>query len=140
MAVVRDSAGRFTGFNNPGRVPGSFGKSVAERNALAQSTLAAVQASASQAVRMLREKVADGDMAAIRLVLSYVLPAGGRPIDLGGTAEPNVLIDAATSGVLSPDEFARMAQAWKSAGDAAELRELKAQIETLEQLIAELAK
>ena len=81
-----------------------------------------------------------GEWAAIKLVLDYTLPRNGRTIDLDGTADPNLLIEAATSGEISPDEFARLAQGWKTVTDAADLRDLKHQVEQLELLITAVTK
>ena len=78
-------------------------------------------------------------MGAIKLVLDYTLPRNGRTIELE-SSDPNALIDAAAMGEISPDEAARLAQAYKTAGDASEMKELKRQVEELELLIGSLTK
>ena len=85
-------------------------------------------------------KVRAGDWPAIKLVLDYTLPRNGRTIDLDGTADPNSLIEAVTTGEISPDEFARIAQGWKTVSEAADLKDLKHQVEQLELLITAVTK
>lgn len=129
----RFANGRFA----PGNAGG--GRKIGSKDTISHSTLTGVQALASVSVAGLAEKVKSGDWNAIKYVLDMTLPRGGRTIDLNGSANPNDLIEAATTGVISPDEFARMAQAWKSAGDAADLKDLKSQVEALEVLITSMA-
>lgn len=119
--------------------PGFGGRQKGSRNKISRSTLAGVQALSSEAVGQLAIKMREGDMTAIRYILDYTLPRGGRTIDLD-TSQPNTLIDAATSGEISPDEFARIAQGWKTASDAADLKDLKHQVDQLELLISSLKK
>ena len=115
-----------------GRKPGS-------KNKTSKATLQAVQALSSEAVAKLGERMRDGDMNAIKLILEYTLPKGGRTIELDSN-DPNAISDAAMMGEISPDEAARLAQSVKTAGDAAELRELKRQVEELELLVSSLKK
>lgn len=98
----------------------------------------AIQDLGPSAIKMLGVLVAQGDPTAIKLVLQHVLPKGGRTIDLDGTADPAELVAAFTSGEISPDEFARAAQGWKTSADAAELKEITAKIEELEELMTAL--
>ena len=77
-------------------------------------------------------------MACDQYVLDFVLPKDGRTIDMGGINDPQKLIEAATSGVINPTEFAKMAVAMKAVLDASELRELKSQVDELEALIGAL--
>lgn len=133
-ATIRLSDGKFA----PGN-PGG-GRKIGATDTISHSTQKAIHGLASEAVAKLAERVRNGDFVAIKYVLDCTLPRGGRTIDLGGSADPNVLIEAATTGLISPDEFARMAQAWKSVGDAADLKELKHQVEQLELLITSLRK
>jgi hypothetical protein len=116
---ARLSNGKFA----PGN-PGG-GRKIGAADTISHSAQRAIHGLASEAVAKLAEKVSNGDFAAIKYVLDCTLPRGGRTIDLGGAADPNVLLDAATTGLISPDEFARMAQAWKTIGDAAELKEVR---------------
>ena len=110
------------------------------RNKRARVTLEGVQDLAPDALAMLGALVRQGHLAAIKIVLEYTLPRGGRTIDLDGTADPHKLIEAVTTGEISPDEFARIAQGWKASLDSAELKEIKAQIEELEALVAAMRK
>lgn len=121
-------------------LPGGPGRPRGTKNKRTMATLEAVQDLAPSAVKMLAVLVAQGDPTAIKLVLQFVLPRGGRTIDLDGTADPNELVAAFTSGQISPDEFARAAQGWKTSADAAELKELTAKIEELEALVAAMRK
>lgn len=117
--------------------PGFGGRPKGSKNKISRDTLNAVQGLSSEAVFKLRERLQDGDMGAIRLILEYTLPKGGRTIDLG-TNDPNAITDAAAHGEISPDEAARLAQAVKTVGDAAELQELKRQVEELELIISSI--
>lgn len=128
----RDNVGRFK--------PGHGGRPPNVRNKKPNGALAAIQSLSDDALRQLAALVAQGSFAAIRLVLEYTLPRGGRTVDLDGTADPNELIAAVTSGEISPDEFARISQGWKTAIDAAEMKDIKAQIEELEQLVSAMRK
>jgi hypothetical protein len=124
-----------------GRIkPGFGGRPPGVKNKRARITLEGVQDLAPDALAMLGNLIRQGHMSAIKLVLEYTLPRGGRTIDLEGTADPNKLIEAVTTGEISPDEFARIAQGWKTAVDAAELKEIKAQIDELEALVAAMRK
>lgn len=111
VSVGRDQAGRFTG-EGGGRIPGVPNAPRADKRALANATLEAVQATGSEAIRQLRAKVQQGEWAAIRLVLEYCLPKGGRTVELD-SSDPNALLDAIADGTVSPDEAARLAQALK---------------------------
>lgn len=128
----RDGAGRFK--------PGQGGRPPGSRNKKPSGALVAIQALSDVALAKLAVLVSEGSFPAIRLVLEYTLPRGGRTIDLDGTADPNALIESVTSGEISPDEFARIAQGWKTAVDAAELKDLKAQVDEIEQLVSAMRK
>lgn len=138
MKAVRDMAGRFTG-ENGGRRVGQVNRTRSDKQALASATLEAVQATAGAAVRQLREKVSSGDMAAIRFVLEYSLPRGGRTIPLG-SSDPSALLDAIADGIVSPDEAARLSQSFKTAIEASEVKELTRKIEELETLVLSMAR
>ena len=131
-APQRDKAGKFK--------PGQGGRPAGARNRKPSGALAAVQNLSDLAIAKLAMLVSQNSWAAIRYVLDMTLPRGGRTIDLDGTADPNELIAAVTSGEISPDEFSRIAQGWKTAVDAADMKEIKAQIDELEQLVSALRK
>lgn len=136
--MTQDVAINSDGRGPDGRwLPGFGGRPKGSRNKISRNTLTAVQSLSSEAVMQLKTKMQSGDMQAIRLILEYTLPRGGRSIELD-SSEPNALIDAAAMGDISPDEAARLAQAYKTAGDASELKEIKRQIEELEMLITAL--
>lgn len=120
--------------------PGHGGRKRGSRNRTSRETLSAVQGIAPDAVARLRELVGEKNFAAIRLVLEYTLPRGGRTIDLDATANPHDIIEAVTTGEISPDEMARISQGWKTAVDAGDLADLKSQVEALENLINEIRK
>lgn len=124
----RDNSGRFK--------PGQGGRPSGARNKKPNGALAAIQSLSDEALIQLASLVRDKNFAAIRLVLEYTLPRGGRTVDLDGTSDPNELIASVTSGEISPDEFARIAQGWKTAAEAADLADIKAQIAELEQLVS----
>lgn len=129
-APERDNGGRFK--------PGQGGRPPGVRNRKPSGALAAIQSLSDEALIQLASLVREKNFAAIRLVLEYTLPRGGRTVDLDGTADPNELIAAVTNGEISPDEFARIAQGWKTASDAADLSQLKAQVEEIELLVSAL--
>lgn len=137
MGVLNEPGAKLSnGKFAPGN-PGG-GRRIGATDTISHSTQKAIHGLASEAVAKLAERIRQGDWSAIKFVLDSTLPRGGRCVDLGGSADPNVLIEAATTGQISPDEFARLAQAWKSAGDAADLKDLKHQVEQLELLITSL--
>ena len=131
-APQRDGKGRFK--------PGQGGRPPGSRNKKPSAALAAVQNLSDLAIGKLAMLVSQNSWPAIRYVLDMTLPRGGRTVDLDGTADPNELIAAVTGGEISPDEFARIAQGWKTAGDAGEMREIKSQLDELEQLVSALRK
>ncbi|MEP3143318.1 hypothetical protein [Qipengyuania citrea] len=116
--------------------PGQGGRPPGVRNKKPSGALAAIQSLSDEALAQLAALVREKNFAAIRLVLEYTLPRGGRTVDLDGTADPNELIASVTSGEISPDEFARIAQGWKTAAEAADLADIKAQIAELETLVS----
>ena len=130
---ARDASGRFLKGKAPGRRPGS-------RNRVSQVALNDVKAIGPIAIARLKEKVNEGSLRAIEIVLSHILPKGGRCIDLSGSANPNDLIEAFCNAEISPDEFARASQAWKSAAEAADMGEIKTQLAELETIVTALQK
>ncbi|MCV0384039.1 MAG: hypothetical protein K5799_11385 [Erythrobacter sp.] len=124
-----------------GRIlPGFGGRKPGSRNKQSREAVASVQALAGDAIDGLRVLIAQQSFPAIRYVLDMTLPRDGRPIELDATSSPYDLIEAATSGEISPSEFARLTQGMKAALDASELKELRASVDELETLIATLKK
>lgn len=127
------------GRDETGRIkPGFGGRKRGSKNKASTAAINAINAMSSMTIAKLREQVVDGNMRAIELVMSYVLPKGGRVIDLDGTADPNEIIAAMTNGEISPDEMARIAQGWRSAAEAADMGEIKKQIAELETIVVAL--
>ena len=129
------------GRDEKGRIkPGFGGRQKGSRNKVSREAVKAVQDLSPIAIQGLAVLIRQTNFAAIKYCLDYVLPRDGRTIDLDGTSDPHKLIEAVTSGEISPSEFARITQGMKAALDAAELKELKAQVDDLEQLIGALKK
>lgn len=122
-----------------GRIlPGAPGRPKGSKNKKGRLTLEAVQSLADDAVAALRQLVRHQHWHAVRYVLDRTLPADGRTVELDSAADPNVAIEALAAGDISPTEFSRIAQGWKTAKDASELSEIKRQVDDLEELIAAL--
>jgi hypothetical protein len=121
-------------------LPGYGGRPKGSGNKTSRKLLKDVHSLSDEAFEQLASKVRAGEWVAIKLVLDYTLPRNGRTIDLDGTADPNCLIEAVTTAEISPDEFARLAQGWKTVSDAADLKDLKHQVEQLELLITAVTK
>ena len=119
---------------------GYVGRKKGSKNKTSTKLLKDVHSLADEAFQQLATKVRAGEWVAIKLVLDHTLPRNGRTIDLDGTADPNSLIEAVTNAEISPDEFARLAQGWKTVSDAADVKELKQQVEQLELLITAVTK
>lgn len=129
------------GRDHRGRIKKGFGgRPKGSRNRASREAVAAVQSLAPQAIEGLRVLLGQFNFAAIKFVLDMTLPRDGRPIDLDATSNPHDIIEAVTSGEISPSEFARITQGMKSALDASELKELKASVDELEQLISAIKK
>lgn len=123
-----------------GRIKKGFGgRQRGSKNKASREAVAALQELAPTAVDRLGVLVRQLHWPAIKFVLDSVLP-DGRLIDLDATIDPHDLMQAATSGEISSSEFARLSQGFKTSLDAAELKELKSQVDELEQLIAAIRK
>ena len=120
-------------------IPGTGGRRAGSRNKRSQQAVEMIFDMGPAAMAEIRKRVGEGDWNACRFVAEYILPKGGRPIDLG-TNDVQAVTDAMMMGEISPDEGARMAQSVKTIGDAAELKELKRQVEELELLITSMTK
>ncbi|WP_019516172.1 hypothetical protein [Sphingomonas sp. Mn802worker] len=120
-------------------LPGFGGRKPGSKNKKGRATLEAVQNLSSEAVAQLRDKVRAGEWTAVRYVLDYTLPKGGRTVELDSN-DPNAIIDAAAMSEISPEEAARLSQAFKTAADASDVKELKRQVEELEGIIGAVTK
>jgi hypothetical protein len=97
---------------------------------VSRNALAGVQALAPSAIAKLANLIEAGEMQAIKLVLEYTLPRGGRALELDAS-DPDAVTNAIVDGDISPDEGDRVASAF---GKLAGLRDL----ETLRQRLDEL--
>lgn len=121
-----------------GRIlPGFGGRKPGSKNKSSREALAAVQDLAPDAITALRTLVRRAQWPAVRFVLDATLPALGRTVELEN-ATPEAAIQAVAAGDLSPTEFGKLAVGFKAALDASELKELKSQVDELEQLIGAL--
>ncbi|WP_198354289.1 hypothetical protein [Sphingomonas sp. MA1305] len=121
----RDALGRF-GPGNPGRRVGS-------KNKLSRDTLHAVQNLAGEAVHALRLRIAAGDMTAIAYALDRILPRG-RPVELD-SADPLAVADSLASGEITSGEAKDIATALAKLRDVAEIDDLRARLDELEQAV-----
>ena len=128
-AEGRDARGRI--------LPGFGGRKKGTRNKRSAEAEAAIQNMAGLAVTSLKPLVRRGNWPATKYVLDAVLPALGRTIELEN-ATPDALLQAVAAGELSPTEFGKLSIGFKAAMDASELKELKNQVDELEQLIGAL--
>lgn len=126
------------GRDEKGRIlPGFGGRKPGSRNKQSRETVAAVQALAPEAVTSLRTLVRQLNWQATRYVLDQVLPAFGRGVELENST-PEAIITAMSDASISPTEAAKLATAMSAALGASELRELRNQVDELEQLIGAL--
>lgn len=122
----RDEAGRW--------LPGHGGRPKGARNKLSRDTLHAVQNLAGEAVLALRLRINAGDMAAIAFALDRVLPKG-RMVELDST-DPNAVADGLASGEITTAEAKDIATALAKLRDVAEIDDLKARLDELEQAVS----
>jgi hypothetical protein len=125
----RDERGRL--------LPGFGGRKPGSKNKTSREALAAVQDLSGDAIASLRTLVRQHNFAAVRYVLDATLPALGRTVELED-GSPQSVIQAVVDGTISPTEFAKISTGMKAAMDASELKELKNQVDALEELIGTL--
>lgn len=123
-----------------GRIISGGGRPRGSKNRKSRIAAEAIEGLAGDAIASLRLLVLHQNWNAVRFVLERVLPADSRTIELDSATDPNCLIEAAAEGAISPSEFAKLAQAWKTASEASELRDLKSRLDELETLILQLKK
>lgn len=124
----RDALGRF-GPGNPGRKPGS-------RNAVSRATLKAVTDLFSEAVMVLRNRLAEGDLNAAKIVLNIVLPKD-RPIEFGDDVSPATIEAAMADGSITPQEAYAAAQSLEKLQAVRDFDDLQRRVDELEQALAE---
>lgn len=128
------------GRDEKGRIlPGFGGRKPGSRNKQSREAVAAVQALGADAIASLRTLVRQLNWQATRYVLDQILPAFGRSVELENST-PEAIITAMSDGSISPTEAAKLATAMSAAMGASELRELRNQVDELEQLIGALRK
>lgn len=87
------------------------------------------------ALAQLKNRIAEGDMAAVQLVIRSLLPQRGRSINLGVPLSPDVIREALSDGTIAPAEAAAMAQTMKTLSEVEDVRQLTERLETLEQAL-----
>lgn len=123
-----------------GRIlPGFGGRKPGSKNKRSRETLAAVQDLAPDAIAALRTLVRQHSWPAVKFILDATLPAFGRSVELDNET-PEAIITAMSNGDISPTEAAKLATAMSAAMGASEMRELKNQMDDLEQLVSALRK
>lgn len=128
------------GRDEKGRIlPGFGGRKPGSRNKQSREAVAAMQALAPDAIASLGTLVRQLNWQATRYVLDQVLPAFGRGVELENST-PEAIVAAMSDGSVSPTEAAKLATAMSAAMGASELRELRNQVDELEQLIGALRK
>lgn len=123
----RDVLGRF-GPGNPGRKPGS-------RNAVSRATIKAVTDLANEAVIVLKNKLAENDLNAAKIVLAIVLPKD-RPIEFGEEISPTTIEAALAEGSITPQEAYAAAQSLEKLQAVRDFDDLQRRIEEMEKALA----
>ncbi|TPG38653.1 hypothetical protein EAH79_16205 [Sphingomonas koreensis] len=125
-AEGRDPLGRFTA-GNPGKPKGATHKMNA-------AVLAALGDLTSNAMRVLKDQLALGNLKAATYILDRYLPSE-RVVALE-SVHPDSIADALAHGEATPSEAAKMAATFKTVADASEVKELRARLDEIESLIA----
>lgn len=118
-------------------LPGFGGRKPGSKNKKSREALAAVQDLAPDAIASLKALVRQHNWPAVKYILDATLPALGRTVELDD-GSPQSVIQAVVDGTISPTEFTKISTGMKAAMDASELRELKSQVDELEELIGAL--
>lgn len=127
----RDALGRF-GPGNPGRKPGS-------RNAVSRATIKTITDLFSEAVTVLKSRLADGDLNAAKIVLNIVLPKD-RPIEFGEDISPATIEAALADGSITPQEAYAAAQSLEKLQAIRDFDDLQRRVEEMEKSLAERRK
>lgn len=117
--------------------PGGPGRPAGKLNRATLAAQESMQGLVPAATSMLAALISQGNFAAVKFVLERFTPSE-RTIELTSAADPNAVIEMAAAGELTPAEANRLAQAWKTTSDAVELRDLKARLDEMENLILQL--
>lgn len=132
--TARNTLGQFA--------PGNGGRPVGSRNKVSRATLKAVTDLFSEAVMVLRNRLADNDLRAAEIVLAHVLPskAHGRTIEFGEDVSPATIEAALADGTITPAEAQTAASALEKLQSVRDFDDLHRRIEELEQALAERRK
>ncbi len=122
--------GRF-GVGNPGKPPGTKGRSTKAELIQLDKRKAAVWAGVDQ-------KIAEGCTKTILFLLARMLPPE-RVIELDST-DPAAVSEAVTDGTISPAEAAKLAVAVRSLRDVEQMDQMKARLDQIEALLAAKAR
>jgi hypothetical protein len=125
-APARDAMGRLLPGHGMGRPKGSKSR----HNA---TVLAALGDLSGQAVQVLRDKLAEGDSKVAMFILARFTPSE-RIADVAG-ASPEDILAAIAEGAVTPGEANRLANAIKTAKDAAGVDEMRARLDEIEALL-----
>ena len=129
----RDTLGRFASG------PGNTGRPRNSRNAVSRATIKAVTDLFSEAVMVLRTKLAEGDLNAAKIVLAIVLPKD-RPIEFGEDISPATIEAALADGSITPQEAYAAAQSLEKLQAVRDFDDLQRRVEEMEQALADRRK
>lgn len=126
----RDTTGRFA--------PGNGGRPLGSRNKVSRATLKAVTDLFSEAVMVLKYRLAENDLRAAELVLAHVLPSKGqgRTIEFGDDVSPATIEAALADGSITPQEAQTAAAALEKLQQVRDLGDLSARVAELEAVLA----
>jgi hypothetical protein len=126
----RDNLGRFAGG------PGNTGRPRNSRNAVSRATIKAVTDLFSEAVMVLKNRLAENDLNAAKIVLNIVLPKD-RPIEFGEDISPATIEAALADGSITPQEAYAAAQSLEKLQQVRDWDDLQRRVQELEQALAE---
>lgn len=121
----RGERGRFTKTN---------GRPVGTRNKASQASVKAISSLADLAFQQLRTLLESGHPETVRFVVSNLIPAGGRAIELDDLSTDG-LIQAVASGTIRPVEMKNLASAVEKIRNVESLDKLSARLAELESLL-----
>ena len=127
---ARDTLGRFASG------PGNTGRPRNSRNAVSRTTIKAVTDLFSEAVMVLKNRLAENDLNAAKIVLNIVLPKD-RPIEFGEDISPATIEAALADGSITPQEAYAAAQSLEKLQSVRDFEDLQRRVEELEQALAE---
>lgn len=129
----RDTLGRFASG------PGNTGRPRNSRNAVSRATIKAVTDLFSEAVMVLKMRLAENDLNAAKIVLNIVLPKD-RPIEFGEDISPATIEAALADGSITPQEAYAAAQSLEKLQAVRDFDDLQRRVEEMEQALADRRK